>query len=269
MKILYVVLGLFLSSSVVSQEIDTIFYNVDWQKTKNRDSFKYYRIAKLNLNPDTSYLVKDYYLSGSLQMLGQVKNLEADDKFGHFEYYDKYGSKESEGEYLKDARQGQWKFYDSLKFLYKTEEYRDGKLDGLLKMFYPNGKLKRKEVYKVDGMLRGECYDSIGEEIEFFPYEIMPEFPGGDDGLMTYLQKNIKYPKKALKKEISGQVMVNFVITPSGEVKDVKITKSVAPEIDEEALRVVRAMPKWKPGLRDNKPVKVFFDVPINFALQD
>jgi TonB family protein len=268
MKIFYVVLGLFLSNVVLSQEIDTIFYNVDWQKTKNRDSFKYYRMATLNLNPDTSFIVKDYYFNGQLQMLGQVKSLETDGRFGHFEYYDKNGNVESEGDYLKDKRQGQWKFYDSIKFLYKTEEYRDGKLDGLLKMFYPNGKLKRKEVYKVDGFLRGECYDSLGDEIEFFQYEIMPEYPGGDDALMTYLQKKIKYPKTALKKEIEGIVMVRFVITPNGEVKDVKITKTVSPEIDEEALRVVRAMPKWKPGLQDNIPVPVFFDVPINFSLK-
>jgi TonB family protein len=268
MKIFYFVLGLFLSNVAVSQEIDTIFYNVDWQKTKNRDSFKFYRLAKLNLNPDTSYLVKDYYLSGQLQMQGQVKSLETDGRFGHFEYYDKNGNKESEGEYLKDKRHGQWKFYDSLKFLYKTEEYRNGDLDGLLKMYYSNGKLKRKEVYKADGFLRGECYDTTGEEIEFFQYEIMPEYPGGDDALMTYLQKKIKYPKNALKKEIEGIVMVRFVITPNGEVTDVKITKTVSPEIDEEALRVVRAMPKWKPGLQDNIPVPVFFDVPINFSLK-
>lgn len=268
MNFFYLIIGLFLYHNALSQDIDTIFYNADWQKTKNRDSFTYYRLAKLSLNPDTSYVVRDFYLNGKIQMLGQVKNLETDGRFGHFEYYDKNGVKESEGEYILDKKHGQWKFYDSLKFLCKTEEYRNGELDGLLKMYYPNGKLKRKEVYKADGFLRGECYDSTGQEIDFFPYEVMPEFPGGDDALMTYLQKKIKYPKSALKKEIEGNVIVRFVITPNGEVTDAKVTKAVSPEVDEEALRVVRSMPKWKPGLQDNIPVSVFFDIPINFSLK-
>lgn len=97
--------------------------------------------------------------------------------------------------------------------------------------------------------------------------EEMPEFPGGQAALMTYLQKNISYPADAREKGIQGKVFLSFVVDATGQVKDVKVIRSVDPSLDKEALRVVKAMPLWKPGKQGGKPVSTMFNLPINFKL--
>jgi periplasmic protein TonB len=97
--------------------------------------------------------------------------------------------------------------------------------------------------------------------------ERMPEFPGGDEGLMRYLQKNIKYPAKALVNNIQGVVMINFVVEKNGKITKAKVTKGIGGGCDEVALKVVKNMPKWKPGMQAGKAVPVYFDVPVNFKI--
>jgi TonB family protein len=97
--------------------------------------------------------------------------------------------------------------------------------------------------------------------------EEMPQYPGGDQALMSWIGSNIKYPAEAVKKGTMGQVEVAFEVTEIGTVKDVKVTKSVSPALDAEAVRVVSAMPEWKPGRQNGKPVGVIMKVPINFKL--
>ncbi|MBE9511854.1 MAG: TonB family protein [Bacteroidetes bacterium] len=102
----------------------------------------------------------------------------------------------------------------------------------------------------------------------FFIVEDMPHFPGGKQALSEYISSNIQYPKKALKKNISGKVMVRFLVDKQGNVKDVAIEKGVDPLLDQEALRVVSNMPKWKPGEQRGKPVGVTLSVPVEFKLK-
>lgn len=99
--------------------------------------------------------------------------------------------------------------------------------------------------------------------------ETMPEYPGGQEAMYVYLNKNIKYPKADFNKNISGKVIVQFVIDTSGYVTDSKVVKSVSPTIDAEALRVINGMPQWKPGTQQGKVVKVKYTIPINFSLQE
>ncbi len=99
--------------------------------------------------------------------------------------------------------------------------------------------------------------------------EVMPEFPGGTEKMMDYLSKNIKYPEAAKEKGISGRVFLSFVIEKDGAVSNVKVAKGIGKECDDEALRVVKAMPKWKPGLQKGKPVRVNYMLPIFFKLDE
>ena len=98
--------------------------------------------------------------------------------------------------------------------------------------------------------------------------EEMPEFPGGMEAMMDYVAKNVKYPQEAMEKEISGRVFVSFIVEKDGSVNEVKIMKGVGGGCDEEAVRVVKAMPKWKPGKQEGKPVRVNYTLPITFKLQ-
>lgn len=97
--------------------------------------------------------------------------------------------------------------------------------------------------------------------------EEMPKFPGGDKALIEFLQKNVKYPVEAQKKGVEGRVVVSFVVEKDGSLTEIKTVKSVDPLLDEEAVRVVSAMPKWEPGKQKGKPVRVKYNVPISFKL--
>ena len=99
--------------------------------------------------------------------------------------------------------------------------------------------------------------------------EVMPEFPGGMSQMATFLSENIKYPEEAKDKNISGRVFIEFVIEKDGSVSNVNVMRSVGGGCDDEAVRVVKAMPKWKPGLMKGKPVRVHYVLPINFKLEE
>ena len=98
--------------------------------------------------------------------------------------------------------------------------------------------------------------------------EVMPEFPGGDQAMMDFVAKNVQYPQEARDKEISGRVLVSFIVEKDGSIGDVKVVKGIGGGCDEEAVRVVKAMPKWKPGKDKGKPVRVSYMMPFTFKLQ-
>ena len=98
--------------------------------------------------------------------------------------------------------------------------------------------------------------------------EQMPEFPEGMKELMTYLKDNIKYPKAAQDKKVEGRVIVQFVIEKDGTPTEFNVLRSVDPDLDKEALRVLGNMPKWKPGMQKGQAVRVKYTVPVSFKLQ-
>jgi protein TonB len=99
--------------------------------------------------------------------------------------------------------------------------------------------------------------------------EVMPEFPGGDQAMMKFVSENVQYPEEAKEKEISGRVIVGFIVEKDGSISDVKVAKGIGGGCDEEAVRVVKAMPKWIPGKQDDKPVRVSYTMPFFFKLQE
>lgn len=102
----------------------------------------------------------------------------------------------------------------------------------------------------------------------FFIVEDMPEFPGGELGLKKFIANNVNYPTIARENDIQGKVFVRFAVTATGKVDKVQIVRGVDPLLDKEAIRVVKSLPKWKPGQQRGKPVSVWYTVPINFQLQ-
>ena len=99
--------------------------------------------------------------------------------------------------------------------------------------------------------------------------EQMPVFEGGHSALMRYLSSNLEYPPQAQEADIQGKVIVTFTVCEDGSLCDERITRSIGGGCDEEALRVIKKMPKWEPGRRDGKPVKVRYVLPVVFQLQD
>lgn len=123
------------------------------------------------------------------------------------------------------------------------------------------------ETTESDEMVAVIEIEEESDEEFFMVVENMPEFPGGDAGLMKYIQKNVKYPPIAKEYNITGKVYVSFIVDKSGSVTDVKIARGVDKSLDAEAVRVVKSLPKYKPGKQRGKAVRVMFTIPINFTL--
>ena len=109
--------------------------------------------------------------------------------------------------------------------------------------------------------------ENIQEKEIFYIVEEQPEFPGGDVARITYFANNIRYPAAARERGIQGIVYVGFVVEPDGSVSQVEVLRGIGGGCDEEALRVVKNMPLWKPGKQRNIPVRVRFTLPVRFTL--
>lgn len=108
----------------------------------------------------------------------------------------------------------------------------------------------------------------VEENKVFTAVEQMPQFPGGDAELMKYIQKNLKYPPVAMENNIQGRVVVQFVVTKTGKIGEVKVARSKDPDLDKEAVRVVKTLPDFIPGKMNGQAVAVWYTLPITFKLQ-
>ncbi|MBP6511207.1 MAG: energy transducer TonB [Bacteroidia bacterium] len=108
--------------------------------------------------------------------------------------------------------------------------------------------------------------DPKNEDV-FIAVEKMPEYPGGNGAMMKYISNNLKYPDDAAEKDIQGKVYVSFIVSELGKISDVEVVRGVNELLDNEAKRIVKDMPTWKPGMQGDKPVKVKFILPIVFKL--
>lgn len=245
------------------QTKDTIYFNRNWVET-SKENAEYFRLVT---KQSDLFQVMDYYLNGTLQMNGIYKSLNPEIKEGLFTYYYENGNKSSQGNYFANTKNGLNTLYYNSGSIWLQENYLNGLLDGDLYGYYENGKIKRKEKYNNGEFIEGKCFTVYGSDTNYFPFETMPQFIGGDKALMEYLGQHINYPPKARDKGIEGKVILDFIISTDGHIKDIKIIRYSHALLDEEALRVVRAMPIWKPGFQDGKAVEVKYTLPISFRL--
>ncbi len=117
-------------------------------------------------------------------------------------------------------------------------------------------------------MIKYKSADTPDEEI-YTQVDEMPTFPSGEDGLKYFLKQNLVYPEEAIKDSIEGNVIVSFIVRFNGTVDNPQIEESLAPAFDEEALRVVKAMPKWHPGEQYGEPVSVRMSLPVAFKYEE
>ena len=97
--------------------------------------------------------------------------------------------------------------------------------------------------------------------------EIMPNFPGGENEMREFINKNLRYPKKAQENGIQGRVFVRFVVQADGKITDIQVVRGIHPLLDEEAIRIIKLMPAWNPGRQDGKPVNTIYTLPLIFKL--
>ena len=110
--------------------------------------------------------------------------------------------------------------------------------------------------------------EEVVEQEIFQIVEEMPSFPGGEQKLLEYVAKNTKYPQIARESGIQGRVFIGFVVETDGSISNVKVLRGIGGGCDEEAVRVIKSLPKWKPGKQRGKAVRVSYQIPVNFKLQ-
>lgn len=262
---LLITLSLLLTPAVYSQSgVDTVFYDQDLMKT-SEDSFMY---LVVRTNYDGGYQEKIYTKSGSLYKEG---NYLLKDEFplesGLFVTYDSTGTIEAENNYLNGKRSGDQREYYPSGSLYYSEQLADNIEHGKRMVFYKDGKLKREEVFEDGKLLNSNCYTQDGRDTVYYKFMTHPVFPGGDEARIRFLIKKTRYPLKAIRKKLQGIVYLSFTVTKTGAVDRPRILRGVHPLLDNEAIRVINAMPKWEPGSLDGKPVNVRFNMPMKFTI--
>ena len=145
----------------------------------------------------------------------------------------------------------------------KQDTAEGGAMDEVAVVGYAVDSVEKQPAANMDvtaeNLIQGEVYDMV---------EVAPQFPGGSKELMSWLGQNLRYPVKAQEAGKQGRVVLQFVITKEGKVADIKVMRGVSPELDEEAVRVVKAMPAWTPGKQDGQAVNVRYTLPVTFKLQ-
>ena len=242
----------------------------------SKEKALYYKVIDKNTTPVEVNL---YYINAIKISKAHYYSADLKIKDGEYESYFYNGNLEIKGTYKNDRMDGSWMAYNKDKnFIEEKANYQNDLRNGKTFTFYGNGKLKRMDVFVRDTAVLSTCYDSTGnildcelikDTVAYIKAEIMPAFPdGGVPALMHFLQKNIRYPIEAAEKGLEGKVIVKFYLDTDGSVKDpVVIKDGVGGGCADEAIRVVKSMPKWTPGFQKGKPVKVYYTLPVTFKI--
>lgn len=154
--------------------------------------------------------------------------------------------------------------------LEREANYKLNLLEGEENTYWKTGKLRRKATYHKGELVSGKCYTEAGADTTFYPHEKQPSFEGGMKALHQFLSENIVYPTFAKKIHRQGKTVCQFIVDKDGSISKIWVLKSSGSiYLDDEAQRVIALMPKWQPGYREGKRVKVRFTLPVVFKLND
>lgn len=211
-------------------------------------------------------LVYDYYPNGkqycTLEYITDSKKLNFVSEEIVRDVYDSTGVqtvKDGNGHYIV--------FNNNYKTITEEGDVKNGKREGIWKGTFNKGKTNFTEEYASGKLIKGFLIGEAGKTINYTVKEALPTFKGGESAFGHYLSESIRYPKRAMDKGIQGRVTLSFVIEKDGSLTNIKVLNSVDPELDAEAIRVIRQSPKWNPGLQHGIPVRVVYTIPINFTL--
>lgn len=227
-------------------------------------SAAFYR--RIKIRTDSGWRVTDHFVSGQIKMTGVYSDSACTIKNGEFVFYDTQGDMFESAAFVHNAQEGKETLYYKNGQLLASGDLKQGKMDGEWKGYYRSGALSSQAIFK----------DSIQISASFFHEDGTPdptksafmqeaEFPGGRPAFYKWLNGKLRYPQKAVNREIKGTVVVAFTIMEDGKIKDLKIIKSVDPLLDNEALRVMAMSPDWLPNIEGGLMVSSRKMLPIVF----
>ena len=243
---------------------DTVYFNSKG-KVNSLEQATFYEV--IQYKPEGKATKTAYFKSGKLKARRFYSNYSERKLDGIQKEWYENGQLQQYEKYKKGLSNGKTKkWYEDGKLNQKID-YKKGKLNGKLLTYWENGQAKRIDKYKNGKLIEGKCFNINGEEIVYFDYKIPPVFPGGIEKLHQYLSQEIKYPEYSRNNKIEGKVIIVFAIDIDGSLSNIEIRQSLSEDIDNEAIRVVKEMPKWIPGKEDGKEIKLYFSLPVQFRL--
>ena len=235
---------------------DTLFLDKDWKPT-TRMNAEFFRIDKKDGN---KWIRMDYfYKTNQLQMKGTYVSLTPEIEDGYFEWYHSNGKLQDKGNYENGKKVGKHVLYydNGISIIKIKEKYEDG-------VFINQNKLTPKQISKRNYQEVISDTVNLPDTIVFDNY---PMYPGGEEGIHKHIAKKIIYPRNAEIKGIQGRVILGFIVEKDGKIRHVWIEQSVDPELDAEAIRVLKTLKIWVPGYVDGVPVRVRYSFPFSFRL--
>jgi TonB family protein len=254
---------LFMNPLFIMAQKDTTYYNSKGKEVKNKTLASYFRVVSTK---NIIEIWEEFDMSGKKESYYMYKKLPI-----RTDALTTTGEKRSKKNAQLDSamvKHGTFVEWDSLGEAKLRGTYFAGKFQGSLETFHPNGKPKRQDVYALDTLKSGHCFDSLGTEITYFPYYVQPEYEGGIEGLFRFLASNVRYPAYARERGIEGTVYVGFIVEKDGSVVEFDVKKGVHKALDDESIRVAGLMPKWTAGKLDGKKARVAYTLPIKFKLE-
>jgi protein TonB len=253
------------SLSGICQDTLMIYYDSAWKETSPEKSV-YYRKKFRDAN---KWGIIDFYKSGNIQMKGSFLDDSCKIQQGEFVYFDEKGNYTKLSTYKEGKYDGKMIFYNREGKIAREGVYKMGKYDGDWIGYFPSGKIAGKAHYEEDKQISGEFYNEDGTiNRNIHEFEKESEFPGTAGALGRYLSSVLRYPDKAVRNNIQGTVIVQFVVDEKGKVTDIRILNHVDELLEREAGRVVREMPLWRPAIQGGRYVKSYKKLPIVFKLQ-
>jgi TonB family protein len=146
--------------------------------------------------------------------------------------------------------------------------YMYGRLHGILESFYPSDKPMQIEEYHLDTLNSSSFFDSLGTQITHAPYFELPKYPEGEKAMFRFLATTIRYPSKARDIGFQEAIYVSFSINKEGKTTNIKTLKSNSKDLADEAIKVIKAMPKWKPARMNGEPIEMTLLLPIIFRIE-
>ncbi len=262
MRTLQLIIALLLLAGSATAQKTITYYDRNNRKCKRKHAY-----SSLTATPenDGRYKVERRLVEQNIiTMSSHVLDLDSMSYDGNYEYFNNNGTKNCIAYYSNNKHTGLWQFYyEDTEALWYTMNYEKWELNS----YYKSGKLKRHEQHTdKDSLISGECYNEAGGTIPFTPFYVLPVCPYN---IPQYLAKNIVYPSYSRAHNEEGREMIGFSVYEDGTIHEVYVKKHISKRLDKESLRVIKAMPPWKPGTKDGKPAKITFQQPISYKLED
>jgi protein TonB len=248
---------------------DTTFYNKAGRIVKNRQVADYYEILQPDPQNPELVIERQYFATNEKLSEKHFRKTKLTEDFPD-SLSKEYGRKlppqslinnlirSPEGKYMEWYKNGQ---------VSKEINYLSGKKNGHIRFFWEDGKSGRDDVFENGVLVSGSCFDKAGKPIDYFDLDKKASFPGGKKALVDFLSTNLKYPETAFKNKTEATVEVKFMLDSNGSVTSIWILKSINRDIDMEAIRLIRIMPKWIPEFKDGKAVPSPQKLKIQFVI--